>query len=90
MSQDTRTTIKPIVFRMSDLCSTSKNQGFLPVSPATIWRWVKDGTFPQPFKLGEKTTVWNVSDVESWIEKQKKAHSKTTEVSAQDGSNYKA
>lgn len=85
MSQDTSVKVKPTVIRMSDLCSTPKSQGFLPVSPATIWRWIKDGTFPEPFKLGEKTTVWNISDVESWIEQQKNTHSKTTEVSALDG-----
>jgi prophage regulatory protein len=26
----------------------------LPFSPATLWRKVKDGTFPQPVKLGQR------------------------------------
>lgn len=41
--------------------------GILPVSPATIWRWVREGKFPQPFKLGASVTVWNASDIESFI-----------------------
>ena len=76
MSQDTSPTIKPTVLRMSDLCSTSKKQGFLPVTAPTIWRWLKNGEFPEPFKLGGYTTVWHISDVESWIENQKKTTDK--------------
>jgi predicted DNA-binding transcriptional regulator AlpA len=40
----------------------------LPVSPATIWRWVKQGLFVQPYKLSPGVTVWNVDEVEAWLE----------------------
>ncbi|GAA4417834.1 helix-turn-helix transcriptional regulator [Acidovorax lacteus] len=39
----------------------------LPFSPATFWRKVKDGTFPQPVKLGARITAWRVGDVRRWI-----------------------
>ena len=39
----------------------------LPFSPATFWRKVKDGTFPQPVKLGERITAWRVGDVRAWL-----------------------
>jgi predicted DNA-binding transcriptional regulator AlpA len=55
------------VYRMAMLATTKKNQGLLPVSPATIWRFVKDGTFPRPFKLGENCTVWDASEVDAWL-----------------------
>lgn len=42
-------------------------QGKLPVSPATIWRWVREGNFPKPFKLGASTTVWDAAEVEAFI-----------------------
>ena len=63
------------VFRISQLCSTPKRQGKFPVSPATIWRWVKHGGFPKPFKLGQNITVWDAKEVEAWIEEQKGAES---------------
>lgn len=28
------------------------------VAPSTIWRWVKDGFFPRPCKLGLATARW--------------------------------
>jgi prophage regulatory protein len=39
----------------------------LPFSPATFWRWVKDGSFPKPVKLGERITCWRVGDVRAWL-----------------------
>ena len=40
-----------------------------PFSPATLWRKVKAGTFPQPVKLGPRITAWNVEDIRDWIER---------------------
>jgi hypothetical protein len=40
--------------------------GRLPVSCATIWRWVKLGSFPKPVRLGPQTTAWRMEDVERW------------------------
>jgi len=39
----------------------------LPVSPATIWRWVREGKFPKPFKLGAGTTVFDAAQVEAFV-----------------------
>lgn len=36
------------------------------VSVPTLWRWVKDGKFPQPVKLGPGSTRWRESDVLAW------------------------
>lgn len=55
------------VFRIKDLATTKRTSGLLPVSPATIWRWVASGAFPQPFKLGERTTVWDADQVLQFI-----------------------
>ena len=40
--------------------------GRLPVSQATVWRWVKLGEFPKPVRLGPQTTAWRLEDVERW------------------------
>lgn len=40
----------------------------IPFSPATLWRKVKSGDFPRPFKLSERVTAWAVEDVREWME----------------------
>lgn len=39
----------------------------LPFSAPTLWRKVKEGTFPKPVKLSERITGWNVGDVRAWM-----------------------
>lgn len=36
------------------------------VHPATINRWVREGRFPKPVKIGANCTRWRVTDVEQW------------------------
>lgn len=59
------------LLRMRELASTSKRQGVLPCSSPTIWRLVKSGDFPQPFKIGENCTVWDAAEVEAYIERKR-------------------
>ena len=42
----------------------------VPFSSATLWRKVKDGTFPQPVRLGPRITAWRVEDVRRWMAEQ--------------------
>lgn len=53
--------------RIGGLASTTGKSGLLPASPATIWRKVKDGTFPKPVKLGDRITAWRLDDIEAWL-----------------------
>ena len=42
----------------------------LPVlgfSATTLWRTVKQGTFPRPIKLSERVTAWRAEDVHAWM-----------------------
>jgi len=39
----------------------------IPFSSATLWRKVKNGTFPAPVKLSERVTAWRVEDVRAWM-----------------------
>jgi predicted DNA-binding transcriptional regulator AlpA len=39
----------------------------IPVSPATLWRWVREGNFPKPVRLSSRITAWRAEDVERWI-----------------------
>ena len=31
--------------------------------PSTVWRWVKEGKYPQPHRKGDRTTCWRVGTV---------------------------
>lgn len=55
------------VMRLNELATTPDKEGKLPISPATVWRWVREGKFPKPFKLGASVTVWDVDEVDAFI-----------------------
>jgi prophage regulatory protein len=40
----------------------------VPVSRSTWWAGVSDGRFPQPVKLGPKTTCWKIEDIDRLME----------------------
>lgn len=42
--------------------------GPIPVSKSAWWQGVKEGRFPQPQKLGPRTTVWKVDDIRALFE----------------------
>jgi predicted DNA-binding transcriptional regulator AlpA len=44
----------------------------IPVSQPTLWRMVKDGNFPAPYKLSERVTAWRVEDVRNWMKERQK------------------
>ncbi|HMO74529.1 MAG TPA: AlpA family phage regulatory protein [Sphingopyxis sp.] len=35
-------------------------------SRTTIWRRIRDGTFPRPIKLGGRMRAWAERDIEQW------------------------
>lgn len=39
----------------------------LDVHRSTIWRWVRQGTFPRPISLNPTVRVWRETDIEKWI-----------------------
>lgn len=65
-------------YENEDPLASFQNSGFLrqsqlipsviPFSPATLWRKVKDGTFPTPVKLSERITAWRVQDIRDWMQ----------------------
>jgi predicted DNA-binding transcriptional regulator AlpA len=55
------------VIRLSKLASTKNQPGKLPVSRATVWRWVREGHLPPPFKIGAGTTVWDVDQIDAFL-----------------------
>lgn len=40
------------------------------LSPATVYRKVAAGEFPEPVRLGARCTRWKAADVRAWIQAQ--------------------
>lgn len=45
----------------------------IPISKSSWWNGVKSGKYPQPIKLGERTTVWKIEDILAFIESKEAA-----------------
>ena len=43
------------------------------VSNATIWRWIKDETFPAPVRLGPNSVGWRESAIREWLKSREPA-----------------
>lgn len=55
--------------RLNQIIGSKTEPAIIPVSKSSWWAGVKEGRFPQPIKLGKRTTVWRVSDIKLLIEK---------------------
>jgi len=42
----------------------------IPISRSSWWMGVKLGRFPQPIKLGPRTTCWRAEDIYALIDRQ--------------------
>lgn len=57
----------------SDLMKVGEVAAWLNVSESAIYKWVKEGTFPKPFKLSpadskRSASRWSRSDIAEWLE----------------------
>ncbi|WP_342129807.1 helix-turn-helix transcriptional regulator [Hydrogenophaga sp. OTU3427] len=42
-------------------------EALIPIGKSSWWAGVKSGRFPQPIKLGSRTTCWRKSDIDALI-----------------------
>ncbi|WP_199102453.1 AlpA family transcriptional regulator [Aquitalea sp. ASV11] len=42
----------------------------IPFSDSTVWRRVRQGTFPAPVKLSERVTAWRAEAIRQWLDEQ--------------------
>ncbi len=49
-------------------CARNALPPIIPISKSHWWAKVKDGKFPQPVKLGPRTTAWRISDIQALVE----------------------
>lgn len=43
--------------------------GLVPISKSKWWKGCKDGIYPQPIKIGPRTTALRTSDIEALLDK---------------------
>lgn len=68
MNDSTENEAKPTAQPEVFLRRTQIMPALVPISTATFWRWVKNGSFPAPVKVNG-ITMWRSSDVHAWIER---------------------
>lgn len=55
-----------------ELLPTAEVKRRVPMSDATLWRWVKAGAFPKPLRIVGKN-FWRGDEIAAWIERQSAA-----------------
>lgn len=64
MTSAKEVSIHPRLIRLSNIIAPD---GPLPISRSTWWSKVRSGEFPQPIKLGPRTTAWRAQDIADLI-----------------------
>ena len=56
--------------RLSNILGDERRKipAIIPISKSSWWAGVKSGKYPQPIKLGPRTTVWRASDIQAIID----------------------
>jgi predicted DNA-binding transcriptional regulator AlpA len=49
--------------RINQIIGDKTTPAIIPISKSSWWAGVKEGRFPQPVKLGRRTTAWRVADI---------------------------
>lgn len=61
--------MKPRLYRAFQIYSKPNRPGILPISHATLHRWINSGKFPRPKLLGDGCSVWDADVIESYLSK---------------------
>lgn len=61
------------LIRLSEIIGRKKKgeiveKGLLSIGASSWWKGVKEGRYPAPVKLGERTTCWRLSEILRLIE----------------------
>ncbi len=47
---------------------------FLAVAISTLWRWTQKGLLPKPKRLSRRCSVWEITDLQRFVERQRAAN----------------
>jgi prophage regulatory protein len=60
------------IFKAGCFSRLSAIAPIVPFGIATVWRRVKEGTFPKPQKISANCTVWSNDELNAWFAEQAK------------------
>ena len=52
---------------MDKLYSIDEVIAYTHISRTTLWRWIRDGRFPEPIRLSPRRRVWKESALQEWM-----------------------
>jgi prophage regulatory protein len=52
---------------MNQLATAKEVCALLRIGRTTLWRWVKEGSFPRPLTVGAHCTRWRQAEIEEWL-----------------------
>jgi len=55
------------------------------LSPATVYRWIGEGAFPLPIRLGRNSVAWKRDEIEKWASTRPRATIKQATVISGQG-----
>lgn len=55
-------------YRLNDLIGKKNTDRLIPIARSTVWAWVAAGKFPQPVRLGPRTTAWDGKALNAWVQ----------------------
>ena len=44
----------------------------LKVNEDTLMKWIREGKFPRPLRINDRTTLWSYALIENWVAQQHK------------------
>jgi prophage regulatory protein len=61
-----RATVSKQTYPEGALLRMKNVKELLGVSAGTVYRWISEGTFPRPVRVGERSVRWRLDDLEAW------------------------
>ena len=46
------------------------------LTPASVYRWIGEGTFPTPVTIGSNSVAWHRDEIEGWLKSRPRANIK--------------
>jgi prophage regulatory protein len=65
---------------VEDLLSRRQVMKVTTWGSTTLWRRVRDGSFPAPLKISAGRVAWPASDVEAWLMKLRRTDGRPREI----------
>lgn len=59
-----------------DLLSPRQVIDRLSIPQSTLYKWISQGDFPKPIKIGPRRTAFKLEDIENWLAEKEEAETK--------------